>query len=313
MIIQNKEWTGIKDDDSLVFVAGYEKRSTYIFSLCKKTRNKENTLVFLIRNNECQKYIRDEINRKEIRIIECDYDDYEYVLSEILSFSKQQILKKATVNIDYSSMPRSWYCRIPEKISKELKTTFSMWYSAGNYPSSYEVYPSAIETIQVFSGKAIPSEDVKRYHFLGLGFDAIRAETIKTVIEPDNLICCCAYDSSNKEIKNAIYKKNRMIFQTAVLIASFQCNNFNGMINGLCGLVSDILSDNSHAILIPDGPKPLILAMSLVPSIIKKPGVTCLHIKSIDKHYKPVKIEPRGDIWGLSIMESFQEIKDRNQ
>ena len=299
MIIKSREWEKMEETDLLVFTIGHEQRSTYLYSLCEKTRNQDNTLIFSIKNNQCAKEERDKIEKKGISILECGYTDYELVIDRIKRFICKQKQSKRKINIDYSSMPRSWYCRIPGKIYDANE--IYMWYSAGNYPDSYIVYPSAVEKIYVFSGKTIPSADIKRYHFMGLGFDAIRTETIRTVVEPDSLICCCAYDPQNTEIKKVIFEKNRLIMNDSMLTASFSCNNFYGMVYSLCGMVNDILAENSQAILIPDGPKPLVMAMSLVPEMINKPGVTCLHIQSNERHYKPVNILPKGDIWGFSI------------
>lgn len=51
----------------------------------------------------------------------------------------------------------------------------------------------------------------------------------------------------------------------------------SGMVDKLCELVYDQMQ-SGQVIIIPDGPKPLIMAMSLIPDIVKKDGVTCLHI-----------------------------------
>lgn len=50
-----------------------------------------------------------------------------------------------TVHIDYSSMPRSWYCKLPILLEKIIRKTDKIyfWYTEGDYPASHEEYPSS--------------------------------------------------------------------------------------------------------------------------------------------------------------------------
>lgn len=298
-----KKWSKLTENEYLIFTIGYESRSTYLYSLCEDSRNKDNTLVFTIQNNQADKNIQKRIINKQIAPFECRYSDYNTVISSINQFI-QRIPDDGELHIDYSSMPRSWYCRIPTMLCIKDSIKVSMWYSAGIYPNKYSVYPSAVDSIFVFSGKTLPSANVKRYHIMGLGFDAIRSETIRSVVEPETLICCSAYDARNQIMKQTINENNKGLLQSSVLNISVPINNFCGIINTLRGVINDLLLEGAQIILIPDGPKPLILGMSLIPYLTKQPGVTCLHIKSNEKQYKQVLIKPKGEIWGFTIDNS---------
>ena len=53
-------------------------------------------------------------------------------------------------------------------------------------------------------------------------------------------------------------------------------------------------------ILVPDGPKPLILAASLIPIYQKEAGLVCFHVtRRKDKQYKPVDVKAIGEPCGF--------------
>ena len=75
------------------------------------------------------------------------YFNYESVQEKIVSEIKNAMADNdsITVHIDYSSMPRSWYCKLPillQGIIREVDNVY-FWYCEGEYPSSYEEYSSA--------------------------------------------------------------------------------------------------------------------------------------------------------------------------
>ena len=78
------------------------------------------------------------------------------------------------IHIDYSCMPRVWYCNLPFIINELLRPNDNVffWYTAGRYPET-EYPTTGIEDFHVFSG--MPSLNPPlRTHNLGLGFDRIR-------------------------------------------------------------------------------------------------------------------------------------------
>jgi len=168
---------------------------------------------------------------------------------------------------------------------------------------SYSNYPSAgIDSISVFSGLSLPAVDIKRFHIIGLGYDNIRTETMISIIEPESLISCYAYNPLDSETKKGAYEANKNIFIRSLFSAALPIDNFRGIVDKLCELVFD-LTQNGQVIFVPDGPKPLIMAMSLIPGIIEKKGITCLHILRNNTLFSKIDVESREDeIYGFQVL-----------
>ena len=119
---KNLAWNQLKETDILVFAIGYESRSTFIYELSKETRNKKNTLVFLLQQSEhTQKWIV-ELSKKNIKVVNCKYSDSKIVCDSIVEFFKKykKMNSVFSMHVDYSAMPRSWYCQIPRRLSSEV-------------------------------------------------------------------------------------------------------------------------------------------------------------------------------------------------
>lgn len=305
MKVENKKWQNLTELDLFIFTIGHEPRSYYLFDKIKDSRNKENTIVFCFDERGVNHNWITQIEKKGIKITKCNYNDNELIRQKIINIYKEYLAShdRAQIHIDYSSMPRNWYCSIPNYLSTiiDKNSKLYLWYTAGLYPRTYP--SAAIESISVFSGITLPSINIKRYHIMGLGLDSIRTETVNTIVEPDLLICCYAYTPNNIAIKEQVHKVNKRILQSASLTVSLPMNNFEGMVDKLCGLTYDLLSKDAQVIFIPDGPKPLIMAMSLIPDLINKPGITCLHISSSTSYYPQVLIRPReNEIFGFQVL-----------
>lgn len=306
MQIKNVSYQDLDESDLLIFALGYETRSLYLYRKNQKTRNKNNTLAIWIDSENCRKNEVKELQEKNIPVMGCSYTDSEEVCELISKFlrEKSQADGQIHVHVDYSSMPRSWYCSILRYINNYIQGQFVafFWYAAGCYPNSYKTFPSAgIDSISVFSGISLPAVDIKRYHIMGIGFDNIRTETVKSIVEPDSLIVCYAY-KENSDIKGQVYEVNQRTIQTATMSVAFPINHFSGMVDRICSLTHELLAKNAQIIIIPDGPKPLIMAMSLVPEIVGKPGVTCLHISRNSVHYSKVNVtQLDNEIYGFQV------------
>lgn len=304
MQIKNIDYYNLNEADLLIFALGYETRSTYLYNRNQDTRNSKNTLAIWIDSEACRKNEVNALRKENISVIKCNYANHSKVCESILKFLEENLgtAESLHVHIDYSSMPRSWYCSIPRYIRNHSNKKYIVffWYTAGRYPTSYKAFPSAgIDSISVFSGSSLPAVDIKRYHIMGIGFDNIRTETVKSIVEPDSLIACYAYKEGS-DIRGQVYEANQRTIQTATMSVALPLNHFNGMVDRICSLTYELLSKNAQVILIPDGPKPLIMSMSLVPEIIGKPGVTCLHISRNSDHYSKVDVIPQEDeIYGF--------------
>ena len=77
-------------------------------------------------------------------------------------------------------------------------------------------------------------------------------------------------------------------------------NDFEFMVSKMCETANELLP-SGDIILIPDGPKPLIFAMSLVPLMIEKNGITCLHITRNKDHFEAVDVYATGVVCGFII------------
>jgi len=128
---------------------------------------------------------------QRLEIIDFSRDDSDGVISFVVAAIQRSLAADAPlhVHIDYSCMPRKWYCKLPLAIEQVLRARDKafFWYTAGNY--SVGEYPTAgVSDFQVFAGRASLSA-TSRTHVFGLGFDKIRANAICSVLDPQYLIC----------------------------------------------------------------------------------------------------------------------------
>lgn len=72
------------------------------------------------------------------------------------------------------------------------------------------------------------------------------------------------------------------------------------MFSKLCEIAIEYSGDKS-VIFVPDGPKPLIFAMSLVPLYLDKEGISCIHIYRNVQIKEYVDVTPTDEILGFSL------------
>lgn len=298
----------IEREDIFVCAIGYEERSTYLYDQVKKKVEPSGILVFGFSDYKEHKHANEAIqelkrNGKSACVI-TDYSDYKHVIDEITSFvnKHEQTKEKLRVHVDYSSMPRSWYCRIVRAMMDiEHRHRSFFWYVDGIYPSGYEEYPSAgIEAFSLYSGIPTLRMDKKRVHVLSLNYDTIRTRAIMSILDPESIIVCDAYNSCNREISESVQLVNSDIIAQAQLHTTIQIDDFSFMVSKLCELAYEY-QPMGDVIFVPDGPKPLILAISLVPDLVKLEGVTCLHISRNIEHFNPVNVKPGKNVFGFSL------------
>ncbi len=308
MIIENTEYC--KDyfnaDDFYFFAVGYEHRSYYLHDRLVSDLGKLKAIVFTLDDYKDYEHTRDKIEKFEkdgIPIYTESYFNYENVQDKIVSEIKNamECNDSITVHIDYSSMPRSWYCKLPillQSIIRKVDKVY-FWYCEGEYPSTYEEYPSAgIDAFSFFSGKPSLQIGNNRMHILALGYDAIRTQAIVSITDPDYLIVCYAYNPDREGFSDSIKKVNQHIFSRAAISLSLRLNDFSFMLSKLSETANELLL-TGDVILIPDGPKPLIFAISLIPDLLNKSGVTCLHVARNSGHFKAIDVMPTGIIYGF--------------
>ena len=310
MIIENV-YTHIDhftSNDLYIFTIGYEHRSFYLYDYVIDHFEASNIFVFVLDDHtkypHTEKKVA-ELRAKNIPFLEVNYAQSVEVVSRILQivsdFSHNN--DSISVHVDYSSMPRSWYCRLPfllqSKIRKEDKVYF--WYSEGKYPTSYSEYPSSgIESFSLFAGKPSLQIDGNRFHIVALSYDIIRTQAILSITDPSYLVTCIAYNTQQDDVLLSLKTANAPIISRAAMNLTLQLNDFSFMTSKLCELTNELLLAGD-VILIPDGPKPLIFALSLVPDLVKKPGVVCLHVSRNNVHFEPVDVSATGTVFGFRI------------
>lgn len=308
---KNTKLDDLSINSNTVFVGafGYEKRSTYIYEEYFTTCVNKNKIIFVIEDKQISKeakHLLSELDNIEINIIRVKYGDYVLVISAILDFLRD--LKNGTdkpieINVDYSSMPRTWYCRLPIEISQQLNGNDEVifWYAEGNYPRIFKKYPTAgIANYDFFSGRPSLTSDGKETHIFGLGYDSIRTNAILSVIDPSRLVTCYSYETQNMNRLKEVKKRNNNILIRSSLSMGLPMENFEFTISKLCELTYELFYEGD-VILVPDGPKPLILAMSIVPIIINKEGIVSLHINRNLGTFSKVEVIPNGNIHGFKI------------
>lgn len=217
------------------------------------------------------------------------------VRSAVVSAGAQPV----EVHVDYSCIPRLWYCRLPVILDAVLRPcdTAFFWYTPGAYPETD--YPTAgIDDFELFSGK--PSLGAKiRTHILGLGFDRTRSQAIWSVLDPQNLVCFYADPAVRPQYVERVKEDNEYVLAAAKSEFTVPIGDFVDAYSRIASVAFEC-RHYGDVILVPDGPKPFVLAASLVPFRSVENGITCFHVKrrkSAD--FKPVDVSPAGDPFGF--------------
>lgn len=149
------------------------------------------------------------------------------------------------------------------------------------------------------SGKASLLPE-KRTHIFGLGYDSVRTQGIISILDPEYIIVCEAHDPVRDDIYKNVVDANKTLIDQAAMSVSLDLSDFSFIISKLRELTNELIP-NSDVIFVPDGPKPLILAMSLIPELLKATGITCLHAIRDYSKFEPVNVTASGKIIGFSI------------
>lgn len=294
------------ENDLYIFTLGHEHRSCFLYDELKKKYPNATLLVFA--SHDYTKYpdiarIIEEIKRKGNTIHLESYNNSNDVHEKIIEFVSRHIAVRetVTVHIDYSSMPRSWYCKLPMLLHKIIRNTDKVffWYSEGDYPSTHEEYPSSgIDSFSFFSGKPSLQVEKSRVHVVALGYDIIRTQAILSITDPSYLVSCYAYSPAREGFLENLKEINDPILTRSAISLGMDIEDFDFMVSKLCDTVNELLPIG-NVILIPDGPKPLIFALSLVPDLIGKPGITCLHISRNNDCFESVNVTATGKVYGF--------------
>lgn len=292
----------VKETDILICAIGYEERSFCILDMLRRRVLPNNILVFYFEGIEdypdAKKYL-DSLEDDILRV-EMTYGQGNEVRKRVLDFVESQSSNESCIHIDYSSMPRNWYYQLPTDLHLLQRAEVFFWYVGGKYPVSYEAYPSAgIESYSVIGRPSLRMKK-KRLHVIGLGYDVIRTKALLSILDPEMYSVCAAFGMGDKETDDNVHQVNSQIISQAVSETTFFMEDFAFMVAKLCEIANEYLP-LGDVIFVPDGPKPLVMAMSLVPQIIKKEGISCLHVSRNNKCYEPVMVKPTERIFGFTV------------
>lgn len=310
MIIENAEFREelFHETDLCIFAIGYEQRSYHLLDKISSFLTVHQSMIFAFDDYERHEHVLKKINdlqENRSQLVVMKYSDSQAVHDKILGTVKNMITKDEpiVIHIDYSSMPRSWYCKLPLLFQDILRKDdiVYFWYSEGEYPASYEEYPSAgIDAFSFYSGKPSLEIENNRVHILALGYDTIRTQAIISITDPDYLVTCYAYNPKRETFAENIKQVNSDILSKAAISVALHLDDFAFMVSKLRDLSNELLS-TGDVILVPDGPKPLIFAISLIPDLLKKNGLTCLHISRNSNHFEAVNVTATGVVDGFYI------------
>ncbi len=298
----------IQQTDMFVACVGYEERS---FSLYDKYKGIFEDKCFVVTIDDYtlfEKSIQDKIEEIKNEISKFDvlsYGDAMGFQDKVLDRIHELQLEKDSIqiDIDYSSMPRGWYCALPERMCQMLRNDdkVNFWYSEGEYVESADSFVSVgIESYKMYSGRTSFDTQRGRTHFIGIGYDSARTQGILSILDPEEYVIIDAYNPSRKEIHDDVVKVNASVIEQTSISLSLFVNDIEFMIAKIKGLVREYHSlGNSDVILVPDGPKPLIFCMSMMPWLIGKEGICCLHIMRNNKDIKRINVKPQGGVIGF--------------
>jgi hypothetical protein len=198
------------------------------------------------------------------------------------------------IHVDYSCMPRSWYCELPSLLNRALTTNEAacLWYTKGLYSSTQ--YPTAgVDDFRLFAGT--PSLAAKkRTHVFGLGFDKIRSQAIWSVLDPKSLVCFFADRGARPEYVQKVRFDNAGILAASLLTFTVPIDDFVSAFSRIRAVILDLRLEGD-VIIVPDGPKQLVLASSLVPLSIDGEGILCFHVRRRkDADIQIVDVEGQG-------------------
>lgn len=291
----------VDSGDVLICTVGYEERSIYMLDKLKNIIKKQNILVFcfqdLLNEERIASYINDILN-SEIMVSYVSYEDANKVFNEIMSFLSKDDRNTKTIFIDYSAMPRAWYSKLPINLLS-ISANIDYLYVLGKYQDDEDNYPCA--GIDSFSMIGKPSlRNSNRLHVIGIGYDSTRTTGLISILDPDAFCICSAHHSKDDEMEKRVQKVNRSIVSQALFSISLYIDDFSYMVAKLCELAYEY-SSLGDVIFVPDGPKPLIMAMSMVPQIVEKEGIMCMHISRNLKGYKFVNVLPTDTVTCFSV------------
>lgn len=293
----------------LIAVSGYESRATYLCSRFRDDAGLSRSLKTLIlgfseHREEPGRKRNDQWYQDAGWKIDIPQSDNAIDALEVVYQYLDRVMDGAgdlpvSVHLDYSSMPRSWYCSFAEKIPQRLrvKDQLVMWYCHAQYTDA-QLPTAGVDDFVRYAGK--PSlAAVSRTHLVGLGFDSVRSSAIKMVLDPKSLVVFYGQSDAFPEYRDRVLRENDHMIVRASTVLPLPTDDFVRSYSQLNYLIRD-LARGGDVIVVPDGPKPLVLASSYIVAQRSIPGVVCIHVKR-----RRDSSAPLPDIGGVGVPVGF--------
>lgn len=245
------------------------------------------------------------IQNAGLAITEVDASDSRFIVTD-LEATVSELRRggsEVVIHIDYSSMSRNWYTALLNRaFHEDVWPTVYAWYVRGKYDSNE--YPCVgYGNFSVFDG-APRVAMTREVAIFGIGFDSIRTFGIWNYLDPQNTITILAETPENETELLRARQENREVIAASLETQVVPMNDFHKMISNLVSLVRKHW-DTADVALVPDGPKPLVVAMSLIPSFFGHKGVYCWHVGHVKPDdYKPSDAVSIGVVYGFCIQDN---------
>ena len=145
----------------------------------------------------------------------------------------------------------------------------------------------------------------------GLGFDRIRSQAIWSVLDPQNLICFYTDPGVIDGYVDRVKEENKDILRAANHHFTVPYFDFEYTLSKINSVVREF-REIGDVILVPDGPKPLVLATSIIPYLNTQPGIVCFHVnRRKGLEFKQVDVKPVGQPYGFYF--NGVDVKNQNE
>lgn len=301
----------LADIHILLIACGYERRSTFFYRKLRKLKCDilDKVLVYgfpNFKNAGSRTYNDNLILEDGYDQISVDGHDKIAAVGNIHGLVSKYTEggKSVHLTIDYSSMPRNWYCCLARAaLTGELDCEVEFVYVSAELGAKQ--YPCVGNgDFTIFAGDARITTTLQ-FHVFGLGFDSIRTHGIWNYLDPYYTTCLIAQTPNNQDAIDRVKKENHEILRNSDKNLQVPINDFRKLVASIVDTIRDYIVSGDVS-LVPDGPKPLILAMSIAPMFFGLPGAYSWHVA----HAKPEGYSPI-DVEGVDCIYCFKIEDDR--
>jgi hypothetical protein len=267
----------------LISFVGYEERSIFLLKKSLKIGVKW-TKIFTFSNSQEAFSLASNLKwagAKKLTLTEtsrCKLREGLYsILKAIRVLKRANKIECLDVHIDYSSLPREWYCMLFWRLSRRKGIRLFGWYVAGSYKMA-DTYPcvGVGEWEIFFSQSRITSRS--RSTILGLSLDWVRTLGIIDRLNSDEYYAVAASPLRGGGMKDILEKLNYEIISGSQNFTFLPIEDFSRMFFGVRDIILHLLGVSDVEV-VADGPKPLVLAMTLAAATFGRPGVHCWHVR----------------------------------